>query len=85
MKYIVLPLIYAYVIFMAWSAFGWLGVAYAVFVPIPLLLFSYFVRARVARGKAGNIDTQQPMSIWSSPIPYFSVFFVVLIGAHIIL
>jgi hypothetical protein len=67
---------------MAWSAFGWLGVAYAVFVPIPLLLFSYFVRARL---KAGNTDTQQPMSIWSSPIPYFSVFFVVLIGAHIIL
>ena len=82
MKYIILPLIYAYVVFMAWSAFSWLGVAYVVIVPIPFIFFSYLVRARQ---KAGNTDARQAMSIWATPIPYFSIIFVVLILANFFL
>lgn len=82
MKYIVLALIYAYVVFMAWSAFGWLGVAYVVIVPIPFIFFSYLVRARQ---KAGNANPHQPMTIWSTPIPYFSLIFIVLMVSHFIL
>jgi hypothetical protein len=75
-KYIVLALVYAYVVFMAWSAFGWLGIAYVVIVPIPFFFFSYLMRRRQ---QMGNIDPHQPLTIWSSPIPYFSIIFVALI------
>lgn len=76
MKYIVLAIIYAYVLFMAWSAFGWMGVAYVVIVPIPFIVFSYLVRKRK---KMDNPNPNRPVSFWTSPIPYFSILFVALI------
>lgn len=75
-KYIVLALVYLYVLFMAWSAFGWMGIAYVVLVPVPFILFSYFIRRRREMGKTAH-NTQ--LSLWSSPIPYFSIFFVFII------
>jgi heme O synthase-like polyprenyltransferase len=81
LKYIVIAFIYAYVVFMAWSAFQWLGVAYVLIVPIPFLFFSYLVRRRQ---KVGNVNAHQPLSLWSSPIPYFSIIFFALIFFHFV-
>jgi uncharacterized membrane protein YadS len=66
---------------MAWSAFGWMGIAYVVIVPIPFLFFSYLVRRRKKMGK-GN--SPGPMSIWTSPIPYFAVIFLAIILFNVI-
>jgi hypothetical protein len=75
-KYFVLGLIYLYVIFMAWSAFGWVGIAYVIIVPIPFILFSYIVRRRK---QTDNANPNKPLSLWSSPVPYFAAIFVVII------
>lgn len=73
MKYIVLSLVYAYVVFMAYSAFGLMGIAYVVIVPIPFIAFSYFIRKRA---KSGNVNVTPTLNIWASPVPYLSIVFV---------
>jgi heme/copper-type cytochrome/quinol oxidase subunit 2 len=68
-------------VFMAWSAFGWLGVAYIVIVPIPLVFFSWLIR----RGKKRNgIQANSQISLWTSPIPYLSIIFVAFVLFNII-
>lgn len=79
MKYIVLALIYLYIVFMAWSAFGWLGVAYAVIVPIPLVFFSWMVRRNKNKPNANP-----QVSLWTSPIPYLSIAFIAIILFYVI-
>ena len=76
LKYIVLTLIYLYVVFMAWSGFGWLGVAYVILVPIPLVFFSWLLRRSRKRNAA---HPNAPVSLWTSPIPYLSVIFLAFI------
>ena len=75
LKYIVLTLIYLYVVFMAWSAFGWMGITYAVVVPIPLLFLSWMVR----RSQKNKTGTRPTLNIWTSPIPYLSFIFLFII------
>ena len=70
LKYIVLALIYAYVLFMAFSGFGWMGVVYVLVIPLPFVFFSYIVRKRK---KAGHVSANKLPSIWFSPIPYLAL------------
>lgn len=81
LKYVVLALIYLYMVFMAWSAFGWLGIAYLVIVPIPLVFFSWMIRR--SQKKSKNTDIPQ-LSLWTSPIPYLSVVFVAIIMFNVV-
>jgi heme O synthase-like polyprenyltransferase len=76
LKYLVIALIYLYVVFMAWSAFGWMGITYAVVVPIPLVFLSWMVR----RSQKNNTGKMKPtLNIWTSPIPYLSFIFIFII------
>lgn len=76
LKYIVLALIYLYIVFMAWSAFGWMGITYAVVVPIPLVFLSWVVRRSQ---KNNNSNVRPTLNIWTSPIPYLSFIFIFII------
>jgi len=66
---------------MAWSAFAWMGVAYVVVVPVPLIFFSWFIRRRK---KTNNANPNAPVSLWTSPIPYLSLIFVAIIFFSVI-
>lgn len=81
LKNIILAIIFVFALFMAWSAFQWMGVIYVLLVPIPLFLFSKLVQKKK---QEGAYSQQKEISLWTSPIPYLSLFFVVIILFNII-
>jgi hypothetical protein len=67
---------------MATSSFGYLGALYVLIVPTTLYGISYFVR----KEKHSNTEYVAPtISLWSSPIPYLSIVFVVIVAFNIFL
>jgi len=76
-----LALIFAFVAFMAYSAFSWMGLLYVAVVPIPLVIYSIYFRKSKAQG---GQYIQKPINLWTSPIPYLSIIFVALIIFNLI-
>jgi uncharacterized oligopeptide transporter (OPT) family protein len=73
---IVLLALYAMGVWMAYTIFGGLGLAYILIVPLPIIIFSIMVQ----KNKGKDTSSQMP-SIWATPIPYLGI---VLIGSVLI-
>lgn len=80
MKLVVLALIFIFVAFMAYSAFSWMGLLYVALIPIPIALVSLHLRKQ----RAEQQNDKKTLSLWTSPIPYFSLFFIIIVVFHIV-
>ncbi len=80
MKYTLLGFIYLFALFMAWSGFGLMGVAYVLIVPVPLVLFSYLIQKSK---KEGGAKKQSELNWWTSPVPYLSIILIGYIAFHV--
>jgi len=66
-----LILLYVMAIWMGWTIFGAMGLAYVVLVPLPIILFSVLTQKNKGKPKTSHMA-----SIWSTPIPYLGLLLV---------
>ena len=62
---------------MGYSIFGGLGLAYVILVPLPIIVFSVLIQKKKAhKNQQDAQQSSQMRSIWTTPIPYLSIVLV---------
>lgn len=82
MFYALLFVAFLMLAFLAYSAFSWMGLLYFLLVPVPLMIYTIYFRKK--RQAEPEIQSKS-MNIWTSPIPYFSLIFVLVIVFNVVI